>query len=239
MLPVIGVAVCGFVNDRQFVSQSYIHAIEQAGGFPVLLPCTGLSPSPALFQFCDGFLFCGGDDITPLLMDEDPSPENGTTDLKTDHFHLSLMKTALSSGKPVLAICRGMQILNIAMGGSIYQDASLYPQVHIGHIQHTLSRSDPTHRVTFTKHSILFDIFGESAFTNSFHHQYIKRPAEYLIPTGRTSDQVIEALESDIHPFVVGVQWHPECMYDTSDGMRRLFSRFINETHKNLHFPTY
>lgn len=239
MLPIIGIAVCGFANDRQFVSSPYIHAIEQAGGFPVLLPCTETPPDLSLLHFCNGFLFCGGDDITPILMDEDPSPQNGATDLKTDRFHLSLMKTALASEKPILAICRGMQVLNAAMGGSIYQDASLYPQTHIGHMQRTLSRSDPSHKVFFLKDSILSEIFGKYSFTNSFHHQFIKHPAAHLVPTGRTSDQVIEALESKIHPFVVGVQWHPECMYSTSPEARSLFSRFINEANKNPSSPTY
>lgn len=228
MIPVIGIAVCGLIEEKQFVSQPYIHAIESSGGFPVLLPCTDNTPPPSSLQFCDAFLFCGGDDITPALMGEDPSPENGITDLKTDTFHLELMQTALASGKPLLAICRGMQVLNIAMGGNIYQDASLYPKPHIGHIQHSKKRSDISHKVFFKKPSILSNIFGESAFTNSFHHQYIRHPASHLIPTGRTSDQIIEALEADNHPFRIGVQWHPECMYDTSGETRRLFEYFIH-----------
>lgn len=228
MLPVIGIAICGITKDRQFVSQPYLHAIEASGGFPVILPCTDSLVSSASLDFCDGFLFCGGDDITPLLMEENPSPANGATDLKTDIFHLSLMNTALHSGKPVLAICRGMQILNVAMGGSIYQDASLYPHTPVSHIQHSRKRSDPSHKVTFQKNSMLYNIFGESAYTNSYHHQFIRIPAPHLVPTGRTSDQVIESLESNIHSFVLGVQWHPECMYDTCADMRTLFHRFIH-----------
>ena len=175
MVPVIGIVSCGFIEEKQFVSQPYIHAIENSGGLPIIIPCTRAVPRHPSLQFCDAFLFCGGDDITPLLMGEDPSPENGTTDLKTDFFHLKLMKTVLASGRPVLAICRGMQILNIAMGGSIYQDASLYPKVHISHIQHSKKRSDISHKVFFQKPSILYNIYGEYAFTNSFHHQYIWR----------------------------------------------------------------
>lgn len=228
MVPVIGIVSCGFIEEKQFVSQPYIHAIESSGGLPIIIPCTRAVPRHPSLQFCDAFLFCGGDDITPLLMGEDPSPKNGTTDLKTDFFHLNLMKTLLASGRPMLAICRGMQILNITMGGTIYQDASLYPKVHISHIQRSKKRSDISHKVFFQKPSILYNIYGKYAFTNSFHHQYIKDPAPHLIPAGRTSDQVIEALEADCHPFLIGVQWHPECMYDTSAGARRLFDRFIH-----------
>lgn len=237
MLPTIGIAICGFENNRQFVSQSYIHAIELSGGFPIILPCTDVPPSLADLNFCDGFLFCGGGDITPVLMNEEPLSDSGTTDFKTDLFHLSLMKTALASGKPILAICRGMQVLNVAMGGNIYQDTSLYPETPINHMQHSLSRSDPSHKVTFTNHSILYNICGEYTFTNSYHHQYIKKPARHLIPTGRTSDQVIESLESDTHPFVVGVQWHPECMYETSFEMQKLFHTFIHNIPP--HFPSH
>ncbi len=227
MVPVIGIASCGFTEDKQFVSQPYIHAIESSGGLPIILPCMENPPEPSSLKFCDGFLFCGGDDITPALMDEEPSPQNGMTDLKTDSFHLELAQTVLASHKPLLAICRGMQVLNVAMGGSIYQDASLYPQNQIGHIQHSRKRSDISHKVFFKKPSMLYNIFHEYAFTNSFHHQYIKHPAYDLTPVGHTSDQVIEALEADGHPFLVGVQWHPECMYDTSSKMRELFRRFI------------
>lgn len=228
MIPIIGIVMCGFTEEKQFVSQPYIYAVEHSGGFPIVLPCTDKKPHYSELYFCDAFLFCGGDDITPALMEEDPSPANGTTDLKTDLFHLNLMKTVLDSGKPILAICRGMQVLNIAMGGSIYQDASLYPELHIGHIQRSQKRSDISHKVSFQKPSMLYNIFGECAYTNSFHHQYIKHPASHLIPTGRTSDQVIEALEADHHPFIVGVQWHPECMYDTSGKMKSLFSCFLH-----------
>lgn len=227
MIPIIGIAACGFTDEKQFVSHSYIHAVEHSGGYPIILPCTGISPEISPPDFCDGFLFCGGEDVTPLLMGEDPSPANGNTDIKTDLFHLSLMKNALTSEKPILAICRGMQILNIAMGGSIYQDASLCPQIQIGHMQHSRKRSDPSHKITFKKPSMLYNIFGKYILTNSYHHQYIKRPATHLIPTGHTSDHVIEALESNIHPFVIGVQWHPECMYTSSCEMRCLFHSFI------------
>ena len=234
MIPIIGIASCGFTEEKQFVSQPYIHAVESSGGFPVILPCTSHTPDPLSLQFCSGFLFCGGNDITPALMDEDPSPENGDTDWQTDSFHIKLMKTVLASGKPVLAICRGMQVLNIAMGGSIYQDASLYPRAHIGHMQRSRKRSDISHKVIFKKPSMLYNIFGNYAFTNSFHHQYIKRCAPHLTPSGHTSDQVIEALEADNHPFMIGVQWHPECMYDTSPEMRNLFARFIQAAAKQV-----
>ena len=120
MKPVIGIAVCGFSESpgvqRQFVSTPYIHAIEASGGIPVLLPITDICPSMDELSFCDGFLFCGGNDITPALLGEDPLPGIGATDLATDIFHLSMIRSVLSYNRPLLAICRGMQVLNAALG---------------------------------------------------------------------------------------------------------------------------
>ncbi len=124
MNPVIGIVMCGSENGRQFISQPYLDAIEHAGGVPVLLPVV---ENTALFEdfyrLCDGWLFCGGGDITPLLFGEELLTDQGETDLATDLFHLSLMRYALDSHLPLLAICRGMQVMNIALGGTIYQNS--------------------------------------------------------------------------------------------------------------------
>ena len=218
--PVIGIVFCGFSDDRLFVPFSYIQAIEKSDGIPVIIPY--LSDADSLsgyLSICDGFLFCGGNDITPALLGEDPLPGIGATDLATDIFHLALIRSVLSYNRPLLAICRGMQILNAALGGSIYQDISLTQEPCISHFQQTFHRSDPSHKVTFTKNSILHRLFGSYTFTNSYHHQIIQTPAPHLIPSAFTDDGVIEALESDAHTFALGVQWHPECMYDTNPDM--------------------
>ena len=184
-------------------------------------------------SFCDGFLFCGGNDITPALLGEDPLPGIGTTDLATDIFHLTLIRSVLSYNRPLLAICRGMQVLNAALGGSIYQDISLAPEPCISHFQQTFHRSAPSHKVTFTENSILYKLFGSYTFTNSYHHQIIHTPALHLIPSAFTDDGVIEALESDAHTFALGIQWHPECMYDSNPDMCALFDLFIAISCKN------
>lgn len=237
MKPVIGIAVCGFSESpgaqHQFVSTPYIHAIEASGGIPVLLPITDICPSMDELSFCDGFLFCGGNDITPALLGEDPLPGIGTTDLATDIFHLTLIRSVLSYNRPLLAICRGMQVLNAALGGSIYQDISLAPEPCISHFQQTFHRSAPSHKVTFTENSILYKLFGSYTFTNSYHHQIIHTPALHLIPSAFTDDGVIEALESDAHTFALGIQWHPECMYDSNPDMCALFDLFIAISCKN------
>ena len=229
MNPVIGIVSCGFTNERQFVPQTYIHAVEASGGIPILLPCM---TEESLYchdtGICDGFLFCGGDDITPFLFGEELLTNQGHTDLITDNFQLSLMRHIISAKLPLLAICRGMQILNIAMGGSIYQDISLRPCPSINHVQLSQLREDVSHKVTFSSNSMLYNICGDSIYTNTFHHQCIKAVGENLRITGITSDGVIESVESVTHPFTIGVQWHPECMYSVSTPMQNLFLEFIN-----------
>ncbi len=235
MKPVIGIVACGAADNRQFVSYPYIQAISLSGGVPIVIPILPVNSMSLLktncheiLSLCSGLLFCGGDDITPILFGEEPTDPAGSTDIQTDVFHLTLMKQALSLEKPILAICRGMQVLNVALGGTIYQDISQKQGALLSHMQRSQNRSDISHKVTFHKNSILYKIIGDYAYTNSFHHQSIKTPGLHLSITGTTSDSIIESVESTCHPFVVGVQWHPECMYESSGKMRRLFLEFIS-----------
>lgn len=229
MRPVIGLPVCQQDGKQQFVTQTYLNAVTDSGGLPLLLP---LLPdqisSDTYLKLCDGFLFCGGGDITPLLFGQEPLTSRGTTDLAMDRFHLDLMTQALESQKPILAICRGMQVMNVALGGSLFQDLSLRPLPSLSHMQPSLLRSDPSHTITLQKHSMLSDILGDTAYVNSFHHQCIDRPGRNLRVTAQASDGVIEAIEQNRHPFAIGVQWHPECLYHSQPSMKKLFTGLVN-----------
>lgn len=231
MHPIIGIVICGIENNRQFVSCSYIEAIEDAGAVPVIIPrILNDSLIPYYISVCHGFLFCGGDDICPLLFSEDLKAFRGHTDITTDYFQLRLMKQALFCSSPVLGICRGMQLLNVALGGTLWQDISLRPAASQNHMQFSSSRSEPCHKVTFKYNSMLHKICGNSLNTNSFHHQCIKTTGASLHVTGTASDGIIEAIEDDSRPFCIGVQWHPECMYHSCQEMYDLFAAFIAST---------
>ena len=119
----IGIVICGLIDNKQFVTDTYIQAVKSAGGLPIVLP---LVKSKTVIQeyvsLCNGFLFCGGGDITPLLFGQEPDYGIGSTDITLDLFQIRLMKEIIKAEKSVLAICRGMQILNVACGGTIYHD---------------------------------------------------------------------------------------------------------------------
>ena len=228
MEPKIGIVVCGFKSSHQFVSNPYIQSIRYSKGIPLVLPI--VRSDHILEQYvnlCDGFLFCGGEDITPLLFGEEPKPGNGHTCITVDLFQIRLMKLILKSGKPIFAICRGMQVLNIACGGSIWQDLSLTPGTSIDHMQRSASRQEVSHRIHTQKNSILRTVIGETLYVNSFHHQAVNTPGSDINITARASDGTIEAIEIKGYSFAVGVQWHPECMFRTSPEMRQLFQKFI------------
>lgn len=148
MHPKIGIIICGFNENRQFVPNVYIQSVRYAKGIPLLIP---LVRSDRMIDdyvsLCDGFLFCGGEDITPLLFGEEPQNGNGKTDITVDLFQIRLMKRVLASRKPVLAICRGMQILNVSCGGTIWQDLSLIPQPTLNHTAVRIQRRcQPPHQ---------------------------------------------------------------------------------------------
>lgn len=230
MNPIIGIVICGLKHDRQFVSHAYIRAVENAGAIPLLIPRTeDFSCFPCYYALCDGFLFCGGDDISPRLFGEDLLTDRGHTDMDTDLFHLEFMKYALSPSLPLLAVCRGMQVLNIARGGSIYQDISLREGSSQNHMQLSSCRSDICHRISCSQNSILYNICGNYTETNSFHHQCVRTIGKGLKITALTADGVVEALEDSSHPFLLGLQWHPECMCQSSPSMREIFSLFVEK----------
>lgn len=224
----IGIVVCGAENDRQYVSDAYIEAIKTVGGLPLILPFVKSKTILQEYaQLCDGFLFCGGGDITPLLFGQEPAFGIGKTDIGLDLFQIRLMKIILEKDKPVLAICRGMQILNVACGGTIYQDLNSVDFDVINHMQTSISRKDISHKVTFLPNTKVQKLLGDFAYTNSFHHQAIDHLGSGLIASGTTGDTIIEAIEMPSQTFVIGVQWHPESMLDGASNMKQLFHALI------------
>lgn len=238
MKPIIGIIICGITDNKQFVSEPYIECITRSGGIPVIIPCPFFHLEKltsyyfadyfhTYFKMCDCFLFCGGGDIAPFLFNEPPLNNCGNTELKIDLFQISFMEYLLKHAKPILAICRGMQVMNVALGGTIYQDLSLRKEPSLCHMQNSSSRNTPSHLVSYHPDSKLHNIYGSYSYTNTFHHQAIHKIGTRINAVGHTEDGIIEAIEVSNHPFAIGIQWHPECMYNISSSSRNLFLKFI------------
>jgi putative glutamine amidotransferase len=209
---------------------SYIRCVFEAGGVPVLLPQTD-DPAAlrALFERVDGLLLPGGGDIHPARYGEGVLPACGTIDLLRDDVELTLASWAVVERKPLLAICRGIQVLNVALGGSLYQDISAQlPDAgrHDWYPSHPRDRL--SHEVRLVADTRLAQIVGEPRIrVNSLHHQAAKAVAPGLQVSARSPDEIVEGLEVPGHPFALAVQWHPEELASTQPPARALFRAFI------------
>ncbi len=199
---------------------SYTRAVERSGGTPVVLPPVPSSSIPSLIAVLDGLLVAGGRDVDPSLYDEAPHDQTDLPDHRRDRFELLMIRAAIDADLPFLAICRGMQVLNVARGGTLIQ----HLPDQLGNESH---RPDPVkmmpHDVQISAGSKLADVLGEYAPVPSSHHQAINRLGTGLTTVAWTEDKVIEAVELTGHRFGIGVQWHPEEGDDA-----RIFEALVN-----------
>ena len=211
--------------------QRYVSAVEDAGGLPVVLS-PGLSNETLhqIFDRLDGLLLSGGGDIDPALYGERPHPQLWGLDMHRDRAELALASRVVEKQKPVLCICRGIQVLNVALGGTLVQDIpSQMPQALAHSFDETVVPRDYlAHQVKLEPNSRLAAVIGsDAALVNSWHHQSIKRVADTLKVVATAPDGVVEAVEVPGQRFAIGVQWHPEWLYDTHPEMKRLFTALI------------
>jgi len=213
------------------LAMDYIDAIRLAGGLPLLLPSypAGEEPPSAreILSGLDALILSGGCDVDPGHFGEEPLPALGRVSPERDCAEIPLAKEALRRDLPILAICRGAQVLNVAAGGSLYQD--LYSQVG-GALQHLQKapRWHGVHSISVIRESKLERILGSTRVTvNSIHHQAVKEVAGGFQIAARAPDGVIEAIEMPDATFILGVQWHPESMVRHDAGMLALFSELV------------
>lgn len=233
--PVIGITCTDLrVEDappRYAQNQSYVTAVERAGGAPFLIPqIAEVDLLAALYRRCDGILLPGGGDVAPALYHERPRAELRSVSHVRDDMEMLLTRWALdpAAPKPLLAICRGIQVLNVAMGGSLYQDLSQRRRETQLHDSQGHARTYLAHQVEVVQPSLLYRVAGETVLqTNSFHHQAIKKPAPRLSVTAWATDGVVEAVEVPDHPFAIGVQWHPEELATIDGAAQRLFDALV------------
>jgi putative glutamine amidotransferase len=196
---------------------TYVRAIEQAGGIPVVMPPLPLADVPALVDRLDGIVLSGGPDLAPAAYDALPHPELGTTEPALDAFEYAVVREAFRLDLPILGICRGAQALNVARGGALHQHL---PEVVGDAVVHRQSEDgrNPTHVVEIVAGTKLAGILGARRLAvNSFHHQAVRRLGRGLRVCARADDGTIEAIEDPARPFVLAVQWHAETLEDRSE----------------------
>jgi len=189
----------------------YLEAVEKVGGTPLLLtPAHSELSREHLLDLADGLMLTGGEDVAPSRYGEEPHPKLETVNFARDEMEFEALRAALERGMPVLAICRGMQLLNVALGGTLYQDL---PSQLGGDLLHEQDApiDQRWHEAKVEPGSRLERIFGqETLHINSFHHQAVKELAPELRALAWASDGIVEAVEAPAYPWVFGVQWHPE-----------------------------
>jgi len=207
----------GLRRNDTIQGHNYALALSAAGAVPLLAPNVDAALAAVYAERADGLLLAGGVDMDPYLYGARPHPDLGTVDRRRDAFELALYRAFRSRGKPVLGICRGIQVVNVAHGGNLHQHLPAVAGLD-QHLQKDFTGA-PLQRVALAPGSRLAKAFGATEVSvNSFHHQGVDRIGEGLVATARSEDGLVEALEIDDpdgDAFVVAVQWHPEMCWDT------------------------
>lgn len=224
--PLIGISCGRSDSGMDRLSETYPNAVLAGGGLPVIFPTVQDEETARdLIARVDGILFSGGPDFDPALYGEEIWNETVSIDAVRDKSDLLLAKAALESGKPILAICRGEQLMNVALGGSLIQDIPTQVPDSLVHAGGAL------HRIAVEKGSALYRIFGKDSLTvNSYHHQAVKRPGEGITITARADDGVVEAFEKGP---VLAVQFHPEKSVETEPEWTLLFKDLADRARKD------
>lgn len=239
MKPIIGIPSDQLVEVNPRMPGDYLayaphdtkEAIYATHGIPIILPfpdrkADATAAAKEMVDLYDGLLLPGGPDVDPLYFSEQPHPQIGITLSAKDEFEIALIKETIKQQKPIFGICRGLQILNVALGGSLYQDLpSQYENLQVQHSQATLGHF-PTHDAFVTPETKLAQMFAQKVTVNSRHHQAIKSLGEGLIASAKAYDGVIEAIESK-QANALAVQWHPENLWQEDPAQLQFFSDLV------------
>ena len=235
--PVIGITG-NFEDITCKLSQGYFQSVVAAGGVPMIIPpVEDANTLVNTLARIDALILSGGGDINPLFGGDEPSPRLRGINQKRDLPELMITRLAYNRQIPILGICRGIQTLAIALGGKVAQDISI--QANVKHSQEA-DRAEQTHSVKLAKDSILYDLYGkEKIYVNSFHHQAVKDTGDKFRVVGKSSDGIVEAMESSEYKSIIGVQWHPECLAEGMPLFRWLVEeakafRRANELHDRI-----
>lgn len=225
-IPIIGITTYERSPDGHFMLPTvYVDAVRRAGGVVLLIP-PGEPHIEVLLQLLDGVIFSGGGDVDPAWYDGVYHPEIYTIDAERDDMELALARRIVELGKPTLCICRGTQMLNVALGGTLIEHL---PDVVGEQVAHREPPDVPVeHGVQVVAGSKLARVLGETAVSGaSWHHQAVRKPATSLQVVAHAPDGTIEALEMPSHPWLIAVQWHPEITAEFDLVQQRLFDELV------------
>ncbi len=229
MKPLIGLLpLIDYQKKSYWMLPGYMQGIEAAGGIPVMLPLTDCTEDINTFtHMCDGFLFTGGQDVSPEIYNEKKIEKCGECSYARDKMELMLLNELLSIDKPVLGICRGIQFINAALGGTLYQDIPSQTASDINHHQKP-PYDIPVHKVILKKESPIHNLLKKDILSvNSYHHQAIKNLAPPLKVMATATDGIIEGVYLPEKKFLWAIQWHPELSYKTDEDSAKIFAEFV------------
>lgn len=237
--PLIGLTASFMENEnnpplsQQTMGRDYVRSVLQAGGIPIIIPVMrGEEPVEDYAQMLDGLLLPGGEDICPERYGQAPHEKLGRTSEVRDRTEFALVQAMAALGKPIFGICRGMQVLNVAFGGTLIQDILSADPNYQQHFGDMSNRPAPWHEVIVQKGSRMYDVFGKERIgANSFHHQAVDRLAEGFRVTAHSPDGIAEAMENP-QAKIWAVQFHPENMAQTDPEFLGLFRSFIEDCKK-------
>lgn len=239
--PLIGIPtqtrepIAGYLTTTTWImGQRYVRALTAAGAVPFVIPLLrdDLDTLREIYLRLDGIFLCGGVDMDPTLYGETPTPECDTPDVDRDWTEVNLVRWALEDNRPIFGVCRGIQVMNVAAGGTLYQHV---PREYDHGIKHNCFPPEPpftrdylAHEIDVDSSTLLGQVMNDRHMpVNSMHHQAIKQLAPDFRATAWATDGLIEGIERKNATFSVGVQWHPEELYERHAPMRRLFDAFI------------
>jgi putative glutamine amidotransferase len=248
MKPIIGITT-SIVKDSEYekngvehikgldmarVAIDYSNAVERAGGIPFLIPMLKYVDGNTIDDIIsriDGVIFTGGADIDPSLYNQEniynDKFENMKSDLIRDEYEIKLLKSAMKLNKPVLGICRGCQLINVYFNGTLYQDIDSEYETDINHLGKLDSKDKKIHKININSNSELFKIYNEEIIeVNSFHHQAINKVGDSLKVIAKSRDGIIESIEYTGEQWILGLQYHPEMLFESDKEQLKIFSYF-------------
>ncbi len=228
----IVIAIPQMGNDlfRKYMKSKYEKSLNRAGAVVKWIELEDVENAVKEALECDGLLLPGGADVNPKMYNEEPIEQCGKPNELRDNAEVPMFNEFLKTGKPILGICRGFQLINVICGGSLYQDIKAEQQCK--HMDF-FSRKKYIHTVKLEENSILYEVFNSTEIkVNSMHHQAVKTVGDRLTSTAISPDGYVEAFEMPNHNFCVAVQWHPEHMAKNNKAQQKLFDMFVNKCNK-------